>query len=238
VAVAEPAGDDRAAAPTAPSDWILGIDEAGRGSVLGPLVVGAYLIPAGQAERLPALGVRDSKLLTPEQRAAAFREIGALGRRLHVSLLPPRIDAFVQHHDLNLLEAQAFARLVRRAGTCTAYVDACDPIARRFGLTVARLARVSPSRIISQHHADRDLPVVAAASIVAKVRRDRAIAQLRARLGCEIGTGYPSDPRTRAFVRAWLADGVGAAPWLRQSWRTTEILKPKPATRTLETFFR
>jgi ribonuclease HII len=213
---------------------VLGIDEAGRGSVVGPLVVGGFLVPADLTGSLPDLDVRDSKLLSPARRRAAFERLRTVGRRYQVTLAPSEIDEAVGVGGLNDLEARAFARLVRRARPEVAYVDACDPVAQRFGTTVARYAGTS-TRIVARHRADRDLPVVGAASIVAKVLRDRALDRLRTELGAGLGSGYPSDRKTRAFVADVLSRGE-RPHWLRASWQTTQDLLPAAAPRRLETF--
>jgi ribonuclease HII len=226
---------------TAPADgpalrtgWVLGIDEAGRGSVVGPLVVGGFFVPADRLASLAGLGAADSKALTPAQRRAAYARLREAGTRHHVTLSPSQIDEAVAIGGLNELEARAFGALVRRTRPEIAYVDACDPVAERFGRTVARHASTE-TRIVACHHADRDLPVVGAASIVAKVLRDAALARLRRTLGPELGSGYPSDRRTRAFVAEALRRGDPPA-WLRASWRTTQALLPSRSPRSLETF--
>ena len=214
---------------------LLGLDEAGRGSLVGPLVVGGFVTTPETAARLPGLGVRDSKLLSPERREAVYAALRPLGRCLSIALSPRIVDRSVRAGWLNALEARAFAGLVARSGASRAFVDACDPVAPRFGRTVARLAggRVP---VHAQHRADREIPVVAAASIVAKVRRDRAIARLARSLGDGLGSGYPSDARTRAFVRERLEGSPTPPPWVRASWRTMETLKARPTARTLESF--
>ena len=222
--------------PSAPNDWVLGLDEAGRGSVLGPLVVGGFLAHATDLDQLAGIGVKDSKLLTPVRREELFRDLARLGRRASVVLAPATIDAYVRHGRLNDLEARTFARVVRRTRPSCTYVDACDTNARRFGDAVARWARVRPASVIARHKADRDLPIVAAASIVAKVVRDRAIARLAGELDQPIGSGYPSDLVTREFVRKTLEGPEAPRPWLRWSWSTTETLKPRGPSRTLESF--
>ncbi|MCI4360889.1 MAG: ribonuclease HII [Thermoplasmata archaeon] len=221
---------------TDPNAWILGIDEAGRGSVLGPLVVGGFLARRGHIPQLTEMGVRDSKELRPAQREELYEALGGIGRREQLLLHPPMIDRFVAHHGLNELEARAFGRLVRTTAPHRAYVDACDTNAPRFGARVAHWGGVPLETVVARHKADRDLPIVAAASIVAKVVRDRAIARLGARLGTTIGSGYPADPITRDFVRDSLLHPASAMTWLRHSWATTETLKPHPPTRTLESF--
>ncbi len=223
-------------APTRPDEpLVLGLDEAGRGSLVGPLVVGGFLVRPEAAERLTTLGVRDSKLLSPARRAELYGLLGRLGQRLSVSLAPSAIDRHVRRGALNHLEARAFAQLARRARARVVFVDACDPNAARFGRVVARLAgpRV---RVDARHHADRTVPVVSAASIVAKVRRDRAIERLSQKLGEPIGSGYPSDERTLEFVRGRLGRAGPSPPWLRLSWRTMERLKPRPGGPTLDAF--
>jgi len=202
---------------------------------VGPLVVGGFYAPASVLAELPRLGVRDSKLLSPARREEVYARLRPLGRCLSLALAPSVIDRFVYRGRLNELEARAFGRLVRTAGAGKVVADACDPRAERFGAAVRGFAggRVE---VDARHHADRDVPVVGAASIVAKVRRDRAIRRLATRLREEVGSGYPSDPRTTALVRRTLESGGGHVPWIRYSWRTTQRLKAVPTARTLETF--
>jgi ribonuclease HII len=231
-ATAEAGAPDDGRAPPA---TVLGVDEAGRGSVLGPLVVGGFVLPAPRLPELVAIGVRDSKLLTAARRSELFAALAELGRRLSVTLPPAAVDAAVARGELNLLEARAFAHLVHRARASVAYVDACDPVAVRFGRTVAALAG-GAARVRAFHHADRDFPIVGAASIVAKVLRDRAIARLGRTVGRELGSGYPSDPRTVACVRAVLGGPAPHVAWIRHSWRTAARLKPRPPISPLERF--
>jgi len=214
---------------------VLGIDEAGRGSLVGPLVVGGFCATDDRLAELVSLGAKDSKALSPEARARVFAGLGAIGTTRHLVLSPRTIDRAVRRGRLNDLEAEAFAQIVRSLAPDVAYVDACDPNERRFGVRVARLAGVR-TRVIARHHADRDFPVVGAASVVAKVRRDRAIARLRERLGEELGSGYPSDPRTIRFVRGALADGRSVPAWVRGSWATMQRVMPRRPARTLDGF--
>jgi ribonuclease HII len=218
-----------------PSSFVLGIDEAGRGSWVGPLVAGGFLIRADRLAELGSLGLRDSKLLSRSRREALYRELGSVGQRVSVALGPGRIDRYVNRGRLNHLEARAFARLIRRTRPSRVFLDACDPVAHRFGRLVARLSRCD-ARVVARHRADREIPVVSAASIVAKVRRDRAIARLRALVGETLGSGYPSDPKTLAFVREWLGRHGVEPPWLRRSWLTTERVKLERTVVPLERF--
>ncbi|MGP8158011.1 MAG: ribonuclease HII [Thermoplasmata archaeon] len=217
------------------AERVLGVDEAGRGSLVGPLVVGGFCLPTDRLDALVSLGAKDSKALTPGARERVFAGLGSLGTLGAVVLSPRTVDRAVSRGRLNDLEAEAFARLIRELAPDVTIVDACDPNERRFGLRVARLAG-GASRVIARHHADRDYPVVGAASIVAKIRRDRALARLREELGDELGSGYPSDRRTIRFVRSVLADGRAVPPWVRGSWATMQRVKPRRPARTLDGF--
>jgi len=192
-------------------------------------------VASDRIDDLIALGAKDSKLLSPRARERVFAGLESLGTRAEVVLSPRTVDRAVSKRGLNDLEAAAFARLVRELAPDIAYVDACDPNERRFGLRVARLAG-GPTRVIARHHADRDFPVVGAASIVAKVHRDRALARLREELGEELGSGYPSDARTVRFVRSVLADGSPVPRWVRRSWSTMQRVKAVEPARTLDGF--
>lgn len=214
---------------------VVGIDEAGRGSWLGPLVVGAVAMPSDRLDEVSATGAKDSKRLTPAAREAVYGRLARLGACRSVSIAPRTIDRSVARGQLNQLEARAFARLLRSFAPDVAYVDACDVDAARFGRTVAALAG-GTTRVVARHKADRDIPLVGAASVVAKVRRDRAIGRLAERLGEEIGSGYPSDERTVAFVRRTVRAGAPPPIWMRASWATTKrVILPRPAL-TLDGF--
>lgn len=215
---------------------ILGIDEAGRGSVVGPLVVGGLLVRQDRVGQLPALGVRDSKQLSPRRREEVFERLAGVGRRLSITLDAPLIDRWVSRGRLNRLEALAFGRLIAQTRPSIAFLDACDTDPDRFGREVA-CAAPPATVVVSQHHADAEIPIVGGASIVAKVLRDRAIARIARETGVEIGSGYPSDLRTRSAVRSALCDAP-VPTWIRQSWKTAEMLKPRGRVEPIETWNR
>jgi ribonuclease HII len=216
---------------------VLGIDEAGRGSVLGPLVVGGFCCSADQLTALRATGVQDSKRLTPRQREEVYARLPSVGEGRSIALLPRTIDRYVARGGLNELELEAFANLVRTFRPDVAYVDACDPDAVRFGRRLRALAG-EDVRVVSRHHADRDFPVVGAASVVAKVRRDAAIEDLRRSVDTPVGSGYPSDPETRRCVERLAADGGPVPVWMRRSWETVQRVKRARPARTLDRYDR
>jgi ribonuclease HII len=214
---------------------IVGVDEAGRGSTVGPLVVGAFAVSESALPELPRLGVRDSKKLSPARRSEIRAALPALGACRSIALAPRTIDRYVAREELNDLELFTFARLVRSLAPDLAIVDACDPDAGRFGRRLSALVGAHVD-VVARHRADEEFPVVGAASIVAKVRRDRALEGLRQRLGNDLGSGYPSDPRTQAFVESTVRRGEPPPEWLRVSWAPVQRVMRARSARTLDEF--
>ncbi len=198
---------------------ICGVDEAGKGAVFGPLVVAA--VACGSEEEARAAGARDSKTLTPERREELFAGITARFRFATRALQPEKIDARPRL-SLNTCVARLHAEVVSELAPDLAILDACDVNPKRYRRTVAGFL-TTPCRLVSEHEADRTHPVVGAASIVAKVLRDRAIAELARKHG-KIGSGYPSDPVTVSFLKEYLADRKSPPPFARKSWATTRAL--------------
>lgn len=195
---------------------ILGIDEAGRGCVLGPLVVGAFLVDEGRRADLIATGVTDSKLLSPRRREALVPVLHALGTADLRLISPAAIDA----GNVNRLEMEAMADLIRTHRPDRAIIDApVNPRGiRAFVRDLAALAGWSPEWVV-EPKADLHHVEVGAASVLAKVRRDAEISALG-----DVGSGYPSDPRTRAWLQAALAAGPPLPSCIRTRWGTLAAL--------------
>ena len=228
-----------------------GIDEAGRGPVLGPLVVAGVAVPDVHA--LVALGVRDSKRLAPARRVRLARLIRAVpGVVVEVRVIEAGVlDAEMETASLNEIEARRFADIAAclvEAGTTRVMADAADVDAARFarriaagigpGTTDGRGAGIGAQangvQILAEHGADDRWPCVAAASIIAKTVRDDAIAVLAKRLervlGRPMGSGYPGDAATQDYLRHWV-DLHGDVPeGTRRAWSTTRrLLAPRQA---------
>lgn len=204
------------------------MDEAGRGSVLGPLVVAGVRASRAQFEKLRRMGVRDSKALQPAQREKLCRAIRGAAEVSVSMASPASVDRFVRRGALNELEAARMARVISKLGADVSYVDSCDVDARRFG---RRVSDMSGKKVRSYHRADSRFVAVAAASVVAKVERDRAVARLR-RTGEALGSGYPSDPLTMGFVRRYVRDHGSAPACARASWKPVRIMlggAPRPS---------
>ncbi len=214
---------------------VVGLDEAGRGAWIGPLVVGAVAVPRERLADIAGTGARDSKQLSPDRREEVYGRLEGVAELRSAAATPPEVDRFVVDGRLNELEATLFGRLAREFSPAEVRADACDTNAHRFGEAVRRHAGAGMV-VVARHHADATEPLVGAASIVAKVRRDRAIRELSDRLGEDVGSGYPSDPTTVAFVRRSVRPGTPMPEWLRASWKTTRRViggEPPRAVRRL-----
>ncbi len=218
---------------------------------MGPLVVAAIAVPAsGGEERLRELGVRDSKKLAPARRDQMAQSL--LGDHPNQVIVVPAadIDALRSTASLNLIEARLFASavlaLVDRLGegtVVTAYLDAADTseatFERYFRSAMAGApGAVTVRGVISRHEADDVFPVVSAASVLAKSRREVEVSLISQELGEDFGSGYPGDERTIAFLEKWISEKGVLPPHTRSSWRTAQRLLDRHGAhvRTLDEF--
>jgi len=209
---------------------IAGVDDAGRGSIVGPLVIAGVLLDEKDLHRLVDLGVKDSKLLSPHRREELATEIKKLALKYYVAMLSPaEIDRVVETgkklHKLNRLEAQTMAKVITILKPDVAYVDASDVLADRFKQHILENLTFNV-QIVSEHKADVNYPIVSAASIIAKVERDRAISELQEKYG-NMGCGYPTDPNTLKFLEKWIRKFGSYPDFVRKSWKPAKRLKTK-----------
>jgi ribonuclease HII len=212
---------------------ICGVDEAGKGSVLGPMVIAAVGIPSEDV--FSDFEVQDSKLLSPKIRENFYTIIRKRFRVATVRIDAHEIDEIRAGITMNVCVARAHAQVINKLSPSVAYVDACDVNAFRYAEMVKSYLEQS-CEIISEHHADQTFKVVSAASIVAKVTRDRAIKVLSKKYG-DIGSGYPSDPVTIAFLSAYFDEHKCAPPIARKSWKTVTNLIANKEQSQLSKFF-
>jgi len=192
-------------------------------------------VGARSADIVADLGVRDSKQLSPEERERLFGLIKKKCRIAVVVISAEEIDAIRREMTMNSCVARAHAEVISRLCPETAVVDACDVNPFRYAEMV-RGHLANPCEIISEHHADSTYPVVSAASIIAKVTRDREVARLAKKYG-KIGSGYPSDPETIAFLSTYIDDHNNPPPIARKSWKTVSAMLAKKTQSRLSAFF-
>ena len=209
-----------------------GVDEAGRGSILGPLVVAGVSVKEAKIPRLKELGVKDSKLLTARARERLFDKIVEISEHHHIHVIKStEVDASVLLKGLNRLEAKAMAHVISHINAGEIYVDCCDANPERYRDHIASHLDAIP-RIHSLHHADRINVVVSAASILAKITRDKEVQKIRKRYS-DIGSGYPSDERTMLFIKNWLDSKKRPPAFARKSWKPLRLMMAEIEQRTL-----
>lgn len=223
----------RRKAPVLLPGAVAGIDEAGRGPVMGPLVVAGVSGPV--MSTFKALGCTDSKLLSPERRRALDRALRA-DSELRIEVRVVEADVLDAERrggtSLNDIELLRFRDIAATLAAPNVLVDAADVDAARFGRGVAE-GLAAGTLVVSEHKADVTYPVVGAASIVAKVARDAAVAALARRLertlAMPLGSGYASDPSTQAFLAEWFRQFRSLPEGTRTTWATAQqVVAPKP----------
>ncbi|WP_370574953.1 ribonuclease HII [Methanomethylovorans sp.] len=214
---------------------IAGIDEAGKGPVIGPMCIGGVLAEKEKLDSLKNLGVADSKKLAPKKREHLAHQIRKYAQKVYIfEVSSSQIDELRKVMSMNQIMVLGFSRVLEELQPDMVYVDAADVNAARFGANLkTQYAQKYPEKakelsVVSEHQADATYPVVSAASIVAKVRRDELIKELEKKIGIDIGSGYPSDPKTQRFLENWSREHGTLPEFVRHSWKTAEnVLKRK-----------
>ncbi len=197
-----------------------GIDEAGRGPLIGPMVMA---ILCGDDQTLRELHVKDSKQLTPAGRMNIYKKLKE-EKHKYLIIQPSEIDSYVKLKKLNVLEENYAVELASVVPPdAEIYVDSFDVNEIRLQ---EKLKIRTEREIICKHKADVIYPQVSGASIIAKVIRDTEIEKLHKIYG-DFGSGYPSDSRTINFVKKAIADKKDINPIVRHEWKTYRNLTRK-----------
>ncbi|MBW3013270.1 ribonuclease HII [Candidatus Woesearchaeota archaeon] len=200
---------------------IAGIDEAGRGPCIGPMVISGVSIDETKLSELSRLGVKDSKLLTAERREELAKEIRKLASDYKTILIEPEeIDRALMHPSMNLnkLEAVKTAEIIAFLNPAQVIID-CPQVntkAYKFEIRNYLDSHINPA-MLAENKADENYVIVGAASILAKVTRDEMIEKIKKELGVDFGSGYSSDPKTIIFLEEnWENEQYGRI--FRKSW--------------------
>ena len=196
-----------------------GIDEAGRGCIIGPLFIAGVALNDSNIKELQQLGVRDSKLLSSKSRKKFYNIINNLvSEKCVYKIAPSQIDQYVKYKKLNYLTAINMAKILDKLQADHYYIDSSDVNPDRFKATIIENSTKKVD-ITCRHHADSTFTVVAAASIIAKVKRDEEIEKLQKKYG-DFGSGYPSDKKTIEFLSNWVNEKKNIPEFARKSWKT------------------
>lgn len=216
---------------------ICGIDEAGRGPIIGPLVLCGLLVKEEDEKNLVRLKVKDSKLLTKKTREFLFDKIKDISYKYEIiEVYPDEIDHAVNNNDglnLNRLEAVKTADIINLLKPDKAIIDAPSNNIRSYKQYLLNLIKNKKMEIILEHKADINFPVVSAASILAKVTRDSKIEEIKKKIKVDFGSGYMADPKTIEFLEKYYEKYPDL---FRKSWLPYQNILNKKFQKKLEDF--
>jgi len=201
------------------SALIAGVDEAGRGPVIGPLVVCCAFCSRDDEKLLKKAGPKDSKKLSPKQREELYKQLKKFCTFRWIAIGAEDLNELMKENSLNDIEAKVMADLIKKIGEADVMIDMPD----RYSWTFRkRMEKFGVTRFEAEHKADEQYPIVAAASICAKIVRDSKIEEIKKRT-CDFGSGYPSDVKTLETLRDKEKRKM-LAPFIRKRWKTIDDL--------------
>ena len=224
-------------------EFIAGIDEAGRGPIIGPLVMAVAAIPKDKHETLRSFGVKDSKLLSEKQREEIFKAIEHMIHFELVIIQPSEIDEAVnsQSYNLNWLEADKAAALLNKLdvkldnNVVETLIDCPSTNISAYTAYFQKNVDNKDIKLTVEHKADLHHLIVGAASIIAKVTREKELEKLKRKLKIDFGSGYPADPKTKEFLKDNYANPL-YKNIIRKSWATYKTLANKNNQSSLDGF--
>ncbi len=220
-----------------------GIDEAGRGPVLGPMVMAIVCASPKDIAFLNKIGVKDSKLLSPAKRLKLSRLIRQKLPHVIIKVSPKTIDSSLNdsNNSLNILEATTSTKLINRLSKKCSFQKVILDLPNKnkenylFNVRKKLSSTISELEIIAEYKADLNYAIVSAASIIAKVARDSSMRTLEKKLGFPIGSGYPADPNTVKSLKKNF-DTLKKEGIIRMSWKTVKNLLMEKTQKSLDEF--
>ncbi len=206
---------------------VLGIDEAGRGSFIGDLVISGVLIEEEKENILKKIGCKDSKQLSAKKREELKEKIKEVARDFHtINISAYEIDKMnYSGINLNLLEAMKIAEIINKLKPDKVILDSPSGTKKFVNNVKARLEH--ECEIIAEFKADMNYPIVSAASILAKTERDRILKEIEKKIGVNLGVGYPHDEKMRENIKP-LIRNPEIKKYLRHTWSTyNDLLNEK-----------
>jgi ribonuclease HII len=199
-----------------------------KGSLIGPLVVAG--VCTENEEKLKALGVRDSKEILPHRRAYLANEIVKISNYQIIKVEAHEIDKLREQMNLNEIEVITFSKLINKLDAKKYFLDAVGVNLNKFKDSIQSKLE-NPKELVVSYGADKKFPVVSAASILAKVARDREIGKIASslehRINLPLGSGYPSDQKTIQFLKEWIEQFNEFPSCVRHSWTTLKRVYQK-----------
>lgn len=207
---------------------VLGIDEAGRGPVIGSMFIGGFMVDESDLEEVEDLGVKDSKKLSDKKRESLAEKLREMGEPFLKEITASEIDDLREVMSLNEIEIQGFTEVIERSDADEIIVDLPEPDGDRF---IRKMKKELPAKFekrdfTAEHEADDNFPIVSAASIIAKSARENHVDELKKKYGYDFKSGYPHDSPTIEFLEKYVEEKGELPEETRRSWSTAErILK-------------
>ncbi len=216
---------------------IVGIDEAGKGCVIGDLFIAGYGINEEDIGKLKKIGVKDSKLLSPKKREEIYKEIVEIGKFILKRISVKEIDERVKNEiNLNELEAKYMGEIINELKPNKVIIDCPTLNENTFRKYLDKYVK-HKCKIILENYADRNYLVVGAASIIAKVNRDKALREIEKKINWEFNNGYPNDEKVIELLNN-IEKHKDALPYIRKSWMTFERIIEEKRQKKLSDFFK
>jgi ribonuclease HII len=210
-----------------------------KGALIGPLVIAGVTIDKKYEKKLVRLGVKDSKKLTPSKREELAALIEQHASNIIVLRVQPcKIDTYrEQGINLDKIEAMKMAQIIDMSNGDKVFVDSLEQNSNKFRQLVLSYLQKKDANMVIENYLDESIPVVSAASIIAKVERDKTIEEIKSQVNFDFGVGYPHDKLTIEFVEKMIKEnGKNLPPYIRRSWVTTQILQEKSWQKKLKDF--
>ncbi len=207
---------------------ITGADEAGRGCVIGPLVICCASIEEKDIDRLREIGVKDSKKLTPKSREEIYKKLANITKNIVIKISAGELNELMGKYSLNEIEAMKMGESLNEQDlpeNSIVYVDSPDNDPGKFALRIKKYLK-KKLKIVSENYAESKYVIVAGASIIAKHTRDGEIKRIKEIVGYDFNSGYSSDPVTIDYLKKHMDDEV-LKPYLRTKWKTLDKIRQK-----------
>ncbi len=197
-----------------------GIDEAGKGCVIGPIVVAG--VACESEDYLKSIGVKDSKKLSKKKREELAEKIRRVAKIEVIKIPADKLDEMMERKTINEILKESYSEIIKRLKPEIALVDSPDVKPERLA---SQLKDMTGVEVVAEHKADEKFPLVSSASIIAKVERDKEVEILRRKYG-DFGSGYASDPKTIEYLKQLKEIPM----FVRKKWKTVERLSQKSIT--------
>jgi len=204
------------------------------------MVIAGVTIDKNYEKRLVAFGVKDSKKLSPKRREELAKEIEKIAKNIVILRVQAcKIDSYrAKGINLDKIEAIKMAQIIEMCDGDKTYVDSLEQNSKKFKSLVVSFLKNKKFNLVVENYLDESVPIVSAASIMAKVERDKAIEEIKRKVEFDFGVGYSHDSRTIEFVKKLIKEKKELPLYVRKSWITTKLLQEKAWQRRIKDFIK